>query len=81
MSVWMWLLLYGMMSLLYKWIISWGGARYIQGWKSIFFLNMESGAWNEEQIRAMALLLWVLSTLLFMAGLFYPDLRTYKMLS
>ena len=81
MSVWMWLLLYVMMSLLYKWIISWGGARSIQGWKSIFFLHMESSSWNEEQIRAMALLLWVLSTLWFMVGLFYPELRTYKLIS
>ena len=54
MSTWVWVLIYLAVSLMFKWIISWGGADYIKGWKSIFFLDMESSSWNEEQLRAMA---------------------------
>ncbi|MEB3752997.1 hypothetical protein [Acinetobacter sp. MD2(2019)] len=75
MSTMLWCLLYLFTSLIYKWILSWGGAKYIQGWKSSFFLNMESGDWNEEQIKAMVLLIWIGSTILFVVGLIYPELR------
>jgi hypothetical protein len=39
MSTGIWVLIYLAVSLTYKWIISWGGADYIKGWKSIFFFN------------------------------------------
>ncbi|WP_180044663.1 hypothetical protein, partial [Acinetobacter sp. YH16039] len=69
MSTWVWVLIYLAVSLMFKWIISWGGADYIKGWKSIFFLDMESSSWNEEQLRAMALFLWIAFTILFIIGL------------
>ena len=56
-----------------------GGADYIKGWKSIFFLDMESSSWNEEQLRAMALFLWIAFTILFIIGLIYPEFRFYKL--
>lgn len=79
MSTWVWVLIYSVVSLMFKWIISWGGADYIKGWKSIFFLDMESSSWNEEQIRAMALFLWIAFTILFIMGLIYPEFRFYKL--
>ncbi|MDC4750633.1 hypothetical protein NQ853_18970 [Acinetobacter baumannii] len=78
MSTWVWVLIYLAVSLMFKWIISWGGADYIKGWKSIFFLDMESSSWNEEQLRAMALFLWIAFTILFIIGLIYPEFRFYK---
>uniref|UniRef100_UPI001C554930 hypothetical protein n=1 Tax=Acinetobacter sp. YH16049 TaxID=2601188 RepID=UPI001C554930 len=66
-------------SLMFKWIISWGGADYIKGWKSIFFLDMESSSWNEAQLRAIALFLWIAFTILFIIGLIYPEFRFYKL--
>lgn len=79
MSTWIWVLIYLAVSLMFKWIISWGGADYIKGWKSIFFLDMESSSWNEEQLRAMALFLWIAFTILFIIGLIYPEFRFYKL--
>ncbi|EMI5633237.1 hypothetical protein N0P26_004560 [Acinetobacter baumannii] len=79
MSTWVWVLIYLAVSLMFKWIISWGGADYIKGWKSIFFLDMESSSWNEEQLRAMALFLWIAFTILFIIGLIYPEFRFYKL--
>ena len=79
MSTGVWVLSYLAVSLTCKWIISWGGADYIKGWKSIFFLDMESSSWNEEQLRAMALFLWIAFTILFIIGLIYPEFRFYKL--
>ena len=79
MSTWVLVLIYLAVSLMFKWIISWGGADYIKGWKSIFFLDMESSSWNEEQLRAMALFLWIAFTILFVIGLLYPAFRFYKL--
>ena len=79
MSTWVWVLIYLAVSLMFKWIISWGGADYIKGWKSIYFLDMESSSWNEEQLRAMALFLWIAFTILFIIGLIYPEFRFYKL--
>lgn len=79
MSTWVWVLIYLAVSLMFKWIISWGGADYIKGWKSIFFLDMESSSWNKEQLRAMALFLWIAFTILFIIGLIYPEFRFYKL--
>lgn len=79
MSTWVWVLIYLAVSLMFKWIISWGGADYIKGWKSIFFLDMESSSWNKEQLRAMALFLWIAFTILFIIGLISPEFRFYKL--
>ena len=79
MSTWVWVLIYLAVSLTFKWIISWGGADYIKGWKSIFFLGVGSSSWNEEQLRAMALFLWIAFTILFVIGLLYPEFRFYKL--
>lgn len=79
MSTVVWVIIYLAVSLMFKWIISWGGASYIKGWKSIFFLDMESSSWNEEQLRAMALFLWIGFTILFIIGLIYPEFRFYKL--
>lgn len=78
MSTPLWVLIYIAYSIIYKWIISWGGANYIKGWKSIFFTDMESSDWNTEQIRLMTLFLWFGYTILFLIGLFYPEYRFFK---
>lgn len=78
MSTSLWILSYIAYSIIYKWIISWGGAQYIKGWKSIFFTDMESSDWNTEQIRLMTLFLWLIYTILFLIGLFYPEYRFFK---
>lgn len=79
MSTSLWILIYLCFSLVCKWILSWGGASYIKGWKSIFFLDKESSSWNEEQVKMMTLFLWVGFSILFVIGLIYPEYRFYKL--
>jgi hypothetical protein len=78
MSTSLWILSYIAYSIIYKWIISWGGAKYIKGWKSVFFTDMESSDWSTEQIRLMTLFLWLIYTILFLIGLFHPEYRFFK---
>lgn len=78
MSTTVWICLYIFISLTCKWILSWGGADIIKGWKSIFFLDMEAD-WNKEQLRAMALFTWIGFTILFIVGLIFPEYRFYKL--
>lgn len=78
MSTPVWIVLYIFISLTCKWILSWGGADIIKGWKSIFFLDMEAD-WNKEQLRAMALFTWIGFTILFIVGLIFPEYRFYKL--
>ena len=78
MSTPVWIVLYIFISLTCKWILSWGGADIIKGWKSIFFLDMEAD-WNKEQLRAMALFTWIGFTILFVIGLIFPEYRFYKL--
>lgn len=80
MSTPVWICLYIFISLTCKWILSWGGADVIKGWKSIFFLDMEAD-WNKEQLRAIALFTWIGFTILFIVGLIFPEYRFYKNLS
>ncbi len=79
MSTPLWILIYLCFSLVCKWILSWGGASYIKGWKSLFFLDTESSSWNEEQVKMMTLFLWIGFSILFVIGLIYPEYRFYKL--
>ena len=79
MSLTAWIIQFALQSLFYKRILSWGGASYIKGWKSIFFLDTESSSWNEEQVKMMTLFLWIGFSILFVIGLIYPEYRFYKL--
>jgi hypothetical protein len=69
------ILIYIANSLFWKWIISWGGAEWLEGWRSFFFLSWFAGGWTAEQIRLYALVLWVFSTIFFIVGLIKPEYR------
>ena len=79
MSTPVWICLYIFISLTCKWILSWGGADVIKGWKSIFFFDGNPEDWNKEQLRAMALFTWIGFTILFIVGLIFPEYRFYKL--
>lgn len=70
-----WIALFIAQSLFWKWIVSWGGAEYLEGWKAFFVLDWFAARWSAEQIRLYALACWILSVLWFLVGLFIPDLR------
>lgn len=73
-----WILRFIGLSLFYKWILSWGGAKVLEGVLSVFTFGWFSFDWNTEQLRFYVLLLWIGSSVWFLIGLFYPELRTMR---
>jgi hypothetical protein len=61
--------------LFWKWILSWGGAQWLEGWRALFFVSWFASNWTAEQIRLYALAIWVASTIFFIAGLIKPEYR------
>lgn len=80
MSTPIWILIYLLHCIITKWIISWGGAAYIQGWKTWFiFSTSQSEEWSKDQVVMMAWFFWIALTILFLIGLFNPEFRFYKL--
>ena len=75
MSLAAWIALFVLSSLWWKWILSWGGAAWLEGFKAWFSLGWFSWAWNAEQIRLYALLCWLFEGIWFVTGVFFPDAR------
>lgn len=76
MPLWLWLLLFIVNSLYCWWIIGFGGARWIKGWKSFFLIEWFTLNWNAEQIRLYVLIIWLASVVLFVVGIINPELRS-----
>ncbi len=75
MSLLMWIGCYAAQSIFYKWVLSWGGAAWLEGWKSVFFFDFFTAFWTAEMLRLYALILWIIATFVFVVGVFVPDLR------
>ena len=78
MNIYQWMILYLLNCLLWKWILSWGGAKWLQGWKVLFVLEWAEQHWTIEQIRFYALMMWILGTIWFVLGLFFPEARFFS---
>lgn len=70
-----WIAMYLLSSLFYKWVLSWGGAKTIEGWKSLFLIGWFALDWNSEQIRLYALIGWLVTTVIFIIGCFNSQFR------
>ena len=70
-----WIAMYLLISLFSKWVISWGGAKTIEGWKSFFLIGWFALDWNSEQIRLYALIGWLVTTVIFIIGCFNSQFR------
>jgi hypothetical protein len=75
MSTAFFIALYALNSLFWKWVISWGGAQWLEGWRAFFFLEWFALDWKAEQIRLYALVAWLISTVFFIVGLINPEYR------
>ncbi len=73
-----WVLIYALSSLWWKWILSWGGAHFIEGVASWFTIGWFAPRWDAEQIRLYALCIWVIQTIWFVLGLFWPEARVSR---
>ncbi|WP_227501946.1 hypothetical protein [Psychrobacter sp. TB2] len=59
------------------WIIGYGGAKWIEGWKSFFMIEWFALDWTAEQIRLYVLIIWLFSVIWFIVGVIKPELRFY----
>ncbi len=71
-----WILLFAANCLFYLWVLRWGGAEWMEGWRSLFFIDwFRASLWSAEQIKLYVLLCWVLHAIWFAIGLFMPQFR------
>lgn len=75
MSLMLWIVQFICQSIIYKWILSWDGAQWIEGWKSGLTLGWFTWDWNAEQIRFYILMIWIFSCIWFVCGVLIPELR------
>ncbi|SDC23504.1 hypothetical protein [Acinetobacter boissieri] len=81
MNVLVWILLFLFNSLVLKWILSWGGAKWISRyWLNVFVFGLLFSNFNEEQVKAWALIIWFVFTLWFIVGLISPQYRIFNSL-
>jgi hypothetical protein len=70
-----WIASFAATSLFWKWILSWGGAEWLEGWKAFFVIDWFAARWSAEQIRLYALLSWIVAGVWFVVGLILPGVR------
>jgi hypothetical protein len=57
------------------WIIRWGGAERIEGWRAWLLVGWFAGAWDPDQIRFYAWIMLGVEAMWFTVGFFVPTLR------
>ncbi len=77
MSLVLWIILFLISSIWWKWIISWGGADQLVGLGAKITIASFADHWSEEQIKFYAVLMWVVQGMWFLLGVFVPDARIY----
>ncbi|WP_201527632.1 MULTISPECIES: hypothetical protein [Psychrobacter] len=77
MAFWLWCLLFTIHSFYCWWIIGYGGAKWVGGWKSFFLVDWIALDWNAEQIRMYVLIIWLASLIYFILGVIKPELRLF----
>ena len=71
-----WIGLYGAITLFWIWIIFWNGAERLEGTlASGFLVDWFAPRWSADGIRLFAWLSLILSSIVFVLGLFVPELR------
>jgi len=71
-----WTLLFVGNSFFCWWIVHKGGAEWMEGWKSLFFIDwFYSFTWSAEQIKFYVVLWWLAHLIWFIGGLFNSQWR------
>ncbi|OLP18016.1 hypothetical protein BST81_13330 [Leptolyngbya sp. 'hensonii'] len=75
MSLIAWIVSFALTSLFWKWVLSWGGAEWLEGWKAFFVIDLFAGFWSAKQIKLYGLICWIGSGIWFVVGLIWPAMR------
>ncbi|BBO88809.1 hypothetical protein [Desulfosarcina ovata] len=64
--------------LFWLWVVRWGGAEWLEGtFASGFLINIFASRWSAEGIKLFGVLTILISTILFLVAIFYPDFRYF----
>lgn len=72
-----WFLIHALSALFWLWIIIFGGANWLEGWKSFFFIDWFAAYWNAEQLRLYALCILFFQVAWFLIGAAKPEYRGF----
>lgn len=75
MSLNEWILSFAGFSVFCCWINYWGGAEWIEGWKSWFVIGWTPSEWSAEQIKLYFFCFWIIGLIWFVVGLKNPEYR------
>jgi len=70
-----WVIVYLCSALFWLWVLKWGGAEWLEGWKAWGVIGWFAGHWSVEQIRFYALILFIFESIWFCVGVVYPEAR------
>lgn len=71
-----WILLFAANSAFFLWVLRWGGAEWMEGWRSLFFIDwFRAPLWSAEMIKLYVLLCWIGHAIWFLLGIFMPAVR------
>jgi hypothetical protein len=74
----LWIVLFLLASLLWAWILFWGGADWLESsFLSELILHFRAPLWSADGIRIFAGLTWLAQTSWFILGLFHPEARGF----
>jgi hypothetical protein len=77
MALWLWVVLYLLSSLLWAWILFWGGDEWLEGTiLSGLLVHLMAPQWSANALRIFAGGAWLLGTVWFVVGCVEPHLRT-----
>jgi len=77
MSLTEWIIGHGVMGLFWLWVLIWGGAEWLEGWKSFFIIDWFAAWWSAEQLRLYALCILVFQVIWFFIGFAVPEWRGF----
>ncbi len=76
MSLIPWIVVYALNMLFWLWIVRWGGAERLEGtFSSGLLISVFAPQWSAEGIRVFGYGAIIVSTIVFVLGVFFPDFR------
>lgn len=71
------ILIYLINMVFWLWVVRWGGAEWLEGtFTSGFLIHVFAPRWSAEGIKLFAWVTIIISTLLFILAIFFPDFRS-----
>lgn len=73
MSLFEWSLIHAASALFWMWILSWGGAKKLEGWGAWLTIDWLAARLEAEQLRLYALCMLAIQTIWFVHGALDPE--------